>query len=63
MGYATQLKAVPSTVKIFAVVLVIMLGYPVLLDVESSDFTHGILKFFHRKLKNSMRIALIVKLS
>ena len=42
-------------------VLVITLGYPVLLDIEGSSLTQGVLKLFRRKLKNSIKIALIVK--
>ena len=41
--------------------LVITLGYPVLLDVEGSSLTQGVLNFFRRKLKNCIKIALIVK--
>ena len=41
--------------------LVITLGYPVLLAIEGSSLTQGVLKFFRRKLKNSIKIALIVK--
>ena len=41
--------------------LVITLGYPVLLDIEGSSLTQGVLKLFRRKLKNSIKIALIVK--
>ena len=41
--------------------LVITLGYPVLLDIEGSSLTQGVLNFFRRKLKNCIKIALIVK--
>ena len=41
--------------------LVITLGYPVLLDVEGSSLTQGVLNFFRRKLKNCIKIALTVK--
>ena len=41
--------------------LVIALGYPVLLDVEGSSLTQGVLNFFRRKLKNCIKIALTVK--
>ena len=41
--------------------LVITLGYPVLLDVEGSSLTQGVLNFFLRKLKNCIKIALMVK--
>ena len=44
-------------------VVVIILGYPALRDIEGSSLIQGVLNIFCRKVKNCIDIALMLNLS